>query len=91
MYCKEDIQFVGKFDYDKESSEGFASLGIKTFSVNIFKCGIKKNGKELKPLKCVVRISGNVENKDKVFNFCEYVVKSLDNNNWDGRKNVFVR
>lgn len=91
MYNTKDIQFVGKHDYDKQSAEIFASCGGNSFSVNIFKWGIKSNGKEMKPLKCVVRVSGSPKNKEKVFEFCENVVKDLDANMWDGRKTVVVK
>ena len=90
MYNVKDIQFVGKHDYDKVSAELFASWGGKSFSVNIFKWGIKANGKQMKPLKGVVRVHGNPKDKEKVFAFCEEVIKDLDNNIWDGRKSVNV-
>lgn len=91
MYNVKDIQFVGKHDYDKESAERFASWGGKSFSVNIFQWGLKSNGKEMKPLKGLVRVSGSPSNKEKVFEFCENVVKDLDANLWDGRKSVTVK
>jgi hypothetical protein len=90
MYNTKDIQFVGKHDYDKESAERFASWGGKSFSVNIFQWGLKSNGKEMKPLKCVVRVSGSPSNKEKVFEYCEHVVRLLDEGEWDGRKTVFI-
>ena len=91
MYNTKDIQFVGKHDYDKESAENFASLNGKSFSVNIFKWELKSNGKEMKPLKGVVRVSGSPLNKEKVFEFCDNAVKDLDNNLWDGRKSVVIK
>lgn len=91
MYNKKDIQFFGKHDYDKESAERYASYNTNTFSVNIFKWGMKSNGKEMKPLKCVVRVHGNPLNKKNVFEVCENIIKDLDNNMWDGRKSVFVK
>lgn len=90
MYNSKDIQFVGKHDYDRESAEKFASWNVQSFSVNIFKWGLKSNGKEMKPLKCVVRVYGKPSEKEKVFNFCEKVVEDLDNGIWDGRKSVYV-
>lgn len=90
MYNVKDIQFVGKHDFDKESAERFASYGCKTFSVNIFQWGIKSNKKEMKPLKCVVRVNGKPADKDKIFAICENIVKDLDNGEWDGRKTVSV-
>lgn len=91
MYNPKDIQFVGKHDYDKESAELYSKLGQKTFSVNIFKWGLTSNGKKMKPLKCVVRVSGSPKDKDRVFQFCENVVKDLDSGQWDGRKTVFFK
>ena len=79
MYSKKDIQFVGKHDFDKESAERYASCGGNSFSVNIFKWGLKSNGKEMKPLKGVVRVSGSPLKKEKVFEFFDNAVKDLDN------------
>ena len=89
MYNTKDIQFVGKHDYDKESAL-FGGWN-KTFSVSVFKWELKSNGKEMKKGKCIVRVSGNVENKENVFQFAENVVKDLDTDLWDGRKSVFVK
>ena len=90
MYNTKDIQFVGKHDYDKENA--MTEIGWnKTFSVGIFKWELKSNGKSMKKGKAVVRVSGLVENKEKVFEFCENVVKDLDANLWDGRKSVAVK
>ena len=91
MYNERDIQFVGKHDYDKKSAENLAYWGNNSFSVNIFQWGLKSNGKEMKPLKCVVRVSGSPKIKDKVFELCENIVKDLDNGDWDGRKTVFIK
>ena len=91
MYNKKDIQFVGKHDFDKESAIRYASFGGKSFSVNIFKWGLTANEKKMKPLKCVVRVSGSPENKDEVLKFCENVVNDLDNDMWVGRKSVVVK
>jgi hypothetical protein len=90
MYNEKDIQFAGKHDYDKESAIKFCSWGTATFSVNIFKWGLKSNGKSMKRLKCVVRVTGSPSNRHKVFEFCENVVKDLDAGIWDGRKSVSV-
>lgn len=90
MYNVNDIQFVGKHDYDKESAITESGWN-KTFSVGIFKWELKNNIKSMKRSKAVVRISGLVENKEKVFEFCENVVKDLDNGVWDGRKSVFIK
>jgi hypothetical protein len=90
MYNIKDIQFVGKHDYDKENAMTESGWN-KTFSVGVFKWELKGNGKSMKKGKAIVRISGLVENSIKVFEFCENVVKDLDDNMWDGRKNVIVK
>lgn len=90
MYNVKDIQFVGKHDYDKENSLSEGSWN-KTFSVGIFKWELKSNGKSMKKGKTILRISGSVENKEKVFEFAENAVKDLDSNLWDGRKSVFIK
>jgi hypothetical protein len=84
MYNAKDIQFVGKHDYDKESAEKMAS----SFSVGIFQWVL---GKEMKPSKAVVRVSGSPLNKEKVFECCNKIVKDLDANIWDGRKTVTIK
>ena len=90
MYNVKDIQFVGKHDYDKENSLSDSGWN-KTFSVGIFKWELKSNGKSMKKGKTVVRISGLVENKEKVFDFAENAIKDLDSDMWDGRKSVLVK
>lgn len=89
MYNIKDVQFVGKHDYDKEGS--IIEEWNKTFSVGIFKWELKNNGKSMKKGKIIVRVSGLVSNKEKVFDFAEKVVKDLDSILWDGRKSVFVK
>lgn len=89
MYRLRDIQFVWKHDYDKENA--LVNGGNKTFSIGIFKFELKKNGKSMKKGKTVVRISGLVEDKEKVFAFAENVVNDLDNGVWDGRKTVVIK
>lgn len=90
MYNVKDIQFAGKHDFDRENVN--TELGWnKTFSVGIFKWELKGNGKAMKKGKSIVRVSGLVEDKDKVFDFAENVVKELDGNTWDGRKSVVVK
>jgi hypothetical protein len=91
MYNKKDVQFVGKHDFDKESAERFASWGGNSFSVNIFKWGLKSNGKEMKPLKGVVRVHGCPNNKDVVFATCEKIIADLDNGKYDGKKNIIIK
>ena len=90
MYNVKDIQFVGKHDCDKENSLSDSGWN-KTFSVGIFKWELKSNGKSMKKGKTVVRISGVVENKEKVFDFAENAIKDLDSDMWDGRKYVLVK
>jgi hypothetical protein len=84
-----DIQFVGKHAYIKENAlvEGWN----KTFSLGIFKWELKKDGKSMKKGKTIVRVSGLVAEKEKVFNFADNVVDSLNKNDWDGRKYVLVK
>lgn len=89
MYNIKDIQFVGKHDYDKDNA---LVNGInKTFSVGIFKWELKNNGKSMKKGRTIVRVSGLVSDKDKIFAFAEKVVNDLDTNLWDGRKSVVVK
>ena len=90
MRSIKDVEFVGKYDFDAESAKSFASWGGQSFSVNIFQWGLKSSGKEMKPLKCTVRVKGNCSDVDKVLSFCENVVNDLDNGIWDGRKTVYV-
>ena len=48
-------------------------------------------GKEMKPSKAVVRVSGGTFNKEKVFECCNKIVKDLDANICDGRKTVSIK
>ncbi len=91
MYNAKDILFVGKHDYDRKSAEKFASWGGDSFSINIFQWGLKSNGKEMKPLKCSVRVSGSPVNKDNVFSVANHIVKQLDAGTWSGKKFVRVK
>ena len=91
MYNFKDIQFVGKYDYDKASAENFASWSGKSFSVNIFKWELKSNGKEMKMGKGVVRVSGSPSIKEKVFAEAERIVNLLDAGKWDGRKTINIK
>ena len=90
MYNIKDIQFVGKHDYDKENYLSETGWN-KTFSVGIFKWELKNNRKSMKKGKTIVRVSGLVTDKVKVFAFAENVVNDLDVNLWDGRKTVVVK
>lgn len=92
MYNLKDIQFVGKHDFDNESALRMSWQGWnETFSIGIFKWEMKNNDKEMKKGKTIVRVLGDCNNRDQVFNMAEQVVKSLDLGDWDGRKTVNVR
>ena len=86
-YNVKEIENVGKHDFQRFAIEG---LNVN-FSVGVFKWEIKGNGKEMKKSKAIVRISGKVADKEKVFAFADNVVKDLDEGMWDGRKTVFVK
>lgn len=88
MYNSKDLTRVGFHDYDKESSEKY--LDCKTFSVRIFQWVLKSSKKEMKPSKCVVRVTGKPEDKKRVFAMCDLICKQLDLGEWDGRKTVRV-
>jgi hypothetical protein len=90
MYNTKDIQFVGKHDYDKDNSL-HTSTWAKTFSVGIFQWVLKNNRKEMKRGKVLVRVSGPCSKSKQVFEMAEHVVIDLDNNEWDGRKNVLIK
>lgn len=90
MYNEKDIQFVGYHDFDKENALTESGWN-KTFSIGIFAWELRGNKKSMKKGKAKVRVSGLVENKSNVFAFAENVVKQLDANEWDGRKNVIVK
>lgn len=91
MYNSNDISLVGKHDYDEISAEKFASWNGKSFSVNIFRWVLKKDGKSLKQSKGIVRVHGSPLIRDRVFEMCKNIVKDLDNGEWDGRKNVIIK
>jgi hypothetical protein len=90
MYRIKDIQFVGKYDYDKLSAEEFAAK-CPSFSVNIFQWELKASGKTMKRKACVVRVSGSSSNKDKVIAKAEEIVNFLDAGKWNGQHRVVVR
>jgi hypothetical protein len=92
MYNIKDIQFVGKYDFDKISATKFSNgTNIKTFSIGIFKWEMKSKSKEMKRSKSEVRVTGSVNNRQSIFDMAENVVKLLDSNEWDGRKTVIVK
>lgn len=90
MHNFKDTQFVGKHDYDKENAMTDSGWN-KTFSVGVFRWELKNNGKSMKKGKIIVRISGLVTDKDRVFDMAEQVVKQLDSGIWSGRKSVVVK
>ena len=90
MYNTKDIQFTGKHDYDKESALSEPGWN-KTFSVGIFKWELKSSGKEMKKGKIIVRVSGEVEKAEDVFNKADEIVKDLDRGSWRGKKSVTVK
>lgn len=89
MYDKKDLTRMGFHDYDKLEAENY--FDCKTFSVRIFQW-VKKSTtkKEMKQSKCIVRVFGTPENKEKVFAMCDLICKKLDISEWDGRKTVRV-
>lgn len=91
MYNPKDIQFAGKFDYDKDEALKYAAWKGKSFSVNIFKWVLKADGKSMKKDKGVVRVSGSPNIASKVLQVCENTVILLDKGEWDGRKNVSIK
>lgn len=89
MYKKTDIEKAGKHDYDKEAILKVSETFYETFSVNIFKWELKKNGKELKHGKCIVRVKAKITvDKEQLCRYCEYIVYRLDNGEWSGYKSV---
>ena len=90
MYNVKDIQFVGKHDYDKDNALTESSWN-KNFSVGIFKWELKNKGKSMKKGKAIVRVSGPVVEKEKVFTMADNIVKLLDAGEWNGRKTVVIK
>lgn len=88
-YNPKDIHFVGRYDYDKPSPPG-KKAWHKTFSVGIFQWELRANGKEMKKGKTKVRIGGKNEKYQLVLEKVDQVIKALDTNTWDGRKNLVV-
>lgn len=89
MYNTKDISFAGKYDYDKEAILKVSETFYETFSVNIFKWELKKNGKELKPGKCVVRVKAKTTvDKEKLCEYCESIIMSLYNGTYNGCKSL---
>lgn len=87
MYNPNDIQFVGKHDYDKEKAKMFLEWQGETFSINIFKWEMMKTSKNrMKPSKGIIRVICRCDNSVGVFDFCDNLVKMLDNNEIDLKK-----
>jgi hypothetical protein len=92
MYDPKDTQFVGKYDYDKDSAEDFASHHFfKSFSIGVFRWELKNNGNSMKRGKVAVRVSGPITKKKDVFEMADNIVKALDAGDWDGRKTVVLK
>jgi hypothetical protein len=91
MYNSKDIQFVGKYDYDKSEAEKFSACGGKSFSVGIFKWELKSSGKEMKRGATVVRVHGAPDYMKYVFETVESIIRDLDRNEWVGKKNIFIK
>lgn len=91
MYNPKDIQFVGKYDYDKEKALKFASYDVETFSINIFQWELKSNKKSMKAGKGVVRVIGEPRKKEQAFKMAEDIVVALDNGHWNGPKTVKIK
>ena len=90
MYNVKDIQFVGKYDYDKQSAEHFASWGGNSFSIGIFQWLLKSNGKEMKRGKVIVRIHASPSQIEKAFETAEEIIRQLDAGKWTGKKSVTI-
>ena len=87
MYKQTDIQFVGKHDYDKEKAKMFLDWQGKTFSINIFKWEMMKGSKKrMKPSKGIIRVTALCSDSVGIFDFCDNLVKMLDNNEIDLKK-----
>jgi len=91
MYNRKDIQFEGKHDFYPLTKENSPSYAVLSISTRIIKLQLRANGKSLKDSKCVVRVHGPLNLIDKINEMAEVIVKDLDEGNWDGRKNVFVK
>lgn len=88
-YNSKEIQFVGKYDYDKPSPPP-KNTWHKTFSIGVFQWELRSNGKEMKKSKTKVRVGGRNENWKLMIEMAEKVVKALEANTWDGRTKVVV-
>ena len=91
MYNRKDIQFEGKHDFYPLSKDTHASYAVKSISTRIVKLELRTKGKSLKDSKAIVRVHGPLNKIDDINKMAENIVKDLDEGNWDGRKNVFVK
>lgn len=89
MYDLKDIQFEGKYDYDKITSA--PGWGAKSTSTGIYRLLIRAGGKSLKKSHIIVRVGGSPDNIDKINEMAEAIVKQMDAGEWDGRHNVTVK
>lgn len=90
MYNPKDIQFVGKYDYDKQAAEKMADK-CQSFSVGVFRWVMKSNGKEMKRDSVLIRIKGKSENRKQVFDRAEKVINALEAGNFVGSKIIEVK
>jgi len=87
MYNPNDIQFVGKHDYDKHIAKMYLEFGGETFSIGIFQWVLMKTStKRMKKSKTIIRVICRCDNSVGVFDFCDNLVKMLDNNEIDLKK-----
>lgn len=91
MYNRKDIQFEGKHDFYPLSEENNPSYVVQSISTRIIKLELRSGGKSLKDSKCIVRVHGPLNKINDINKIAENIVKDLDEGNWDGRKNVFVK
>jgi len=73
-----NLELLNKYDYDKTPT--FADTNWnKTFSVGIFQWELKSNKKALKKGKIIIRICGEVANKEQVFAKAAEIANQLNN------------
>lgn len=89
MYNPKDITNVGKFDFDKEKCITESGWN-KSFSVGIYKWELKGSGGSLKKGKILVRVTGLVEDKERVFETAQNIVMQLKCGTWSGKKSIKV-
>lgn len=92
MRTKNDIQNLGKHDFDRESAESYAAHSYFTsFSIGIFQWELMSNGMALKRGKVKVRVQAPVSKKNEAFSTAEEVVRLLDEGKWSGKKTVTIK